>query len=178
MRLASITLLILAVSGCTSAEQRAASQRNENWLRTQPVYVRAFDAEDVLTVGTSGSVKGVGAQMAKLVASNLAHYEIKAKYLKASEPVPSDGVLVEGEVGRLYLGDATSPFFGTKGKATCGASGTVKAGDRVLGEFTASESSSMGAFSSDYLKMLDECVDFVTIDIAEQIATGRYKDAE
>lgn len=178
MRSAVIALMLLAIGGCTTAEQLAASKRNEDWLKTQPVFVRAFDAEDVLTVGTSGSVKGVGTQIAKGVVTGLQRYEINAKYLKGNDPVPSDGVVVEGDVGRLFLGDARNPFFGTNGKATCSASGTVKAGDRVMGAFNASEDSSMGAFSSDYLKMLDECIDFLTTDIAEQIATGHYKSAD
>jgi hypothetical protein len=180
MRIVAFALLAIAtVSGCTTAEQRVASKKNEDWLRTQPVYVRAFDAEDVLTVGTSGSVKGVGAQMAKGVVGGLGNYQIKARYLKAAEPVPTDGVIVQGEVGRLFLGDARSWVSGlSNGKATCSASGTVKTGDRLVGEFNASEDSSMGAFSSDYLKMLDECVEFLTADIAEQIATGRYKSAD
>lgn len=82
-----------------------------------------------------------------------------------SPPVPSIGA-------RSWVAGVSN------GKATCSASGSVKVGERVVGEFNASEDSSMGAFSSDYLKMLDECVDFLTMDIADQIATGRYRSAD
>jgi hypothetical protein len=180
IRLALFLILAMLGGGCMSAEQRAAAQKSRDWMRTQAVYVRAFDAEDVMTVGATGSIKGVGVQIAKGVASDLKdHYGVNATYLKTDDSLPTDGVLVEGDVGRLYLGDARSWLTGmSNGKATCGASGKVTAEGRVVGEFNASESSSMGAFSSDYLKMLDECIDFVTMSIAEQIATGRYRAAD
>lgn len=176
----TLGLATVLLDGCTSAAQKAAAAKNQDWLRTQAVYVKPFSAEDALTVGTGGSAKGIANQIAKGIAKALREYHsVNATYVKDGEVPSPGGVVVEGELGRVFLGDARTEFIGfTQAKATCSASGRATQDGRLVGEFHADSEGDLSPFQSDNFKMLDECTERVAEDIADQIASGRYRAAD
>jgi len=167
----AVISLVAVIAGCGGAKSRHGATGGSKIL------VREFDMSGAQVTAYERATNGFGLEFAQALAKNLNESGFDADAVPRGAAVPTDVMLVHGDVVKIDGGNRALRYtvgFGA-GAAEFRVRGKVvgQSGDTV-GQFATSRRAGVGAFGGDTESLMHRCVESVADDVADMVASGKY----
>jgi hypothetical protein len=170
LRLVIVSMVAVVACGGTPARHGAAGGSR--------VLVREFEMTGTKIENYDAATSGYGLEFAQALAKNLREKGFQADAVPHGAAVPKGVMTVQGKVLRIDGGSRALRYtvsFGA-GAAEFGVQGNVVGSvNEAVGQFATSRRAGVGAFGGDTETLMHRCVESTADDVADMVATGRYK---